>query len=428
MSILNNKKLIVYLDQNFISNISLLDTKNIAKEYKELFEILKKGFLEEKTVCPLSWFHREEASLCSSRADQINKHLRFLGQVDFNSSNEITRNQFVRATNILFNRVNKQEPWRDAFRDNPDKWVQRFVIDTNLNFQVLNIPQTRKTIAKQMDSVKASVLKKDITYAKQQKLEEQAIIEGLFKMHKGFMKEGDSADLKILFNSEVIKEIPKVYISSRLNTSYLVNCKERKIKESDNTDLDMASHFLPYCDILATDSFMKAMISDLELDKKYNCKVFSPKKSDIEDFISTVKHEIETREPAIIPLVSLCVIPDKEIKQNLWRFLQKINNARNFYSNRDKEWIELINVDDGKGPKYNLDPSFFFGYEKELKVSSINRRTLDLCLSEARSGTIVVIDRFFDFKERELLPNIMRAVNEKQGIVSEYNIKIFYAP
>jgi hypothetical protein len=58
------KKLLIYLDQNFISEIAKAGINNRVKpEWKQLFELLKEGFLDEKLVVPQSRFHSLETSL-----------------------------------------------------------------------------------------------------------------------------------------------------------------------------------------------------------------------------------------------------------------------------------------------------------------------------------------------------------------------------
>ena len=52
------RKLLVYLDQNFLSEMSKADThENVRPEFKEIYELLHKGFLDEKLVVPASVLH-----------------------------------------------------------------------------------------------------------------------------------------------------------------------------------------------------------------------------------------------------------------------------------------------------------------------------------------------------------------------------------
>ena len=54
---------LVYLDQNFISEMAKADVNvKVKQEWKDLFSLLKEGFVEEKLVVPQSWFHNVETS------------------------------------------------------------------------------------------------------------------------------------------------------------------------------------------------------------------------------------------------------------------------------------------------------------------------------------------------------------------------------
>ena len=55
------KKLLVYLDQNFLSEIAKFSTQpRIKPEFGEVFQFLKKGFLEEKSGSPAVMVPRGE--------------------------------------------------------------------------------------------------------------------------------------------------------------------------------------------------------------------------------------------------------------------------------------------------------------------------------------------------------------------------------
>jgi len=58
------QKLLVYLDQNFLSEMSKAEThEKVRTEFKEVYELLHRGFIEEKLVVPGSWLHDVESSL-----------------------------------------------------------------------------------------------------------------------------------------------------------------------------------------------------------------------------------------------------------------------------------------------------------------------------------------------------------------------------
>ena len=61
---------------------------------------------------------------------------------------------------------------------------------------------------------------------------------------------------------------------SRFTLSYghllLTQFKKRVIKESDSTDIDVISIYLPYVDVFATDAFIADRIAELGIASDYN--------------------------------------------------------------------------------------------------------------------------------------------------------------
>jgi hypothetical protein len=60
------QKLLVYLDQNFLSEMSKADVnEKVRPEFKEIYELLRQGFVDEKLVVPGSLLHDIESSLAT---------------------------------------------------------------------------------------------------------------------------------------------------------------------------------------------------------------------------------------------------------------------------------------------------------------------------------------------------------------------------
>ena len=60
------QKLLVYLDQNFLSGMSKADiNEKVRPEFKEIYELLHQGFVDEKLVVPSSLLHDIESSLAT---------------------------------------------------------------------------------------------------------------------------------------------------------------------------------------------------------------------------------------------------------------------------------------------------------------------------------------------------------------------------
>ena len=51
------QKLLVYLDQNFVSEIAKAGLKKVRPEFEQIYELLHRGFVDEKLVVPDSLLH-----------------------------------------------------------------------------------------------------------------------------------------------------------------------------------------------------------------------------------------------------------------------------------------------------------------------------------------------------------------------------------
>ena len=130
------KKLLVYLDQNFISEMAKADINpNVRPEFKTLFGLLSKGFGEEKLVVPQSWFHDVETSLTPPLKTRIVNYQNYLGQINLHGPDHVRRFQQGRFLQRFLGQEDK-DPFetRIAFHDDPDQRVKMFniTIDSHL--------------------------------------------------------------------------------------------------------------------------------------------------------------------------------------------------------------------------------------------------------------------------------------------------------
>ena len=93
-----SQKLLVYLDQNFLSEMSKADiNEKVRPEFKEIYELLHQGFVDEKLVVPGSMLHDIESSLATHLKDRIVSYQHYLGQVRLYRPDEITNTQTFAA-------------------------------------------------------------------------------------------------------------------------------------------------------------------------------------------------------------------------------------------------------------------------------------------------------------------------------------------
>src|SRR5690242_21466088 len=143
------KKLLVYLDQNFISDMAKADIKNTVKrEWKDLYLLLKEGFLAEKLVVPQSWFHKVETSLTPVLKNRIVSYQNHLGQVDLHSAEHVRNFQTGRFLQRFLGKSDK-DPFEPeiAFRDPPDQRVKQFNITVDFDLSHWGFQSRRATSA-----------------------------------------------------------------------------------------------------------------------------------------------------------------------------------------------------------------------------------------------------------------------------------------
>jgi hypothetical protein len=138
------KKLLVYLDQNFLSEISKADVNDKVKsEFKELYDVIKTGFQEEKLMVPQSEFHEIETSLAPARKERIVHFQNFIGQVSLNHPRIVQEEQIGAALQRFLGEDIDPLGIRIAFRDDPDKRVEPYniTVDAHLERRDLRTPR-----------------------------------------------------------------------------------------------------------------------------------------------------------------------------------------------------------------------------------------------------------------------------------------------
>ena len=169
------QKLLVYLDQNFLSDMSRADIKEkVRPEFKEIYELLHEGFVNEKLVVPHSLLHDIESSLATHLKDRIAAYQHYLGQVRLYRPDEI-RNTQTFATFDRFMGRTAQDPLEPeaAFLDHPDKGVEHFGISVDSHLERQNFRQSRHRTAKKLEELRQRLLQGNVAYGQQLKVEQQ---------------------------------------------------------------------------------------------------------------------------------------------------------------------------------------------------------------------------------------------------------------
>lgn len=169
------QKLLVYLDQNFLSNMSKADVnERVRPEFKEIYELLHQGFVDEKLVVPSSLLHDVESSLATHLKDRIVSYQHYLGHVRLYRPDEIRNTQTFAALERSTGRT-PEDPLRPeaAFLDDPDQRVERLGISVDSHLERRNFRQSRHRTAEELEELRQRLLLGKVTYDQQLKVERE---------------------------------------------------------------------------------------------------------------------------------------------------------------------------------------------------------------------------------------------------------------
>lgn len=96
----------------------------------------------------------------------------------------------------------------------------------------------------------------------------------------------DKPEVMNFMESEELCNIPFVNINGSIWAAIAqYGCQGRKRGKGDFYDVPVLAIALPYCDVIATDGFMKEIVvKKFHFDEKYECKVFSASKTERQAF------------------------------------------------------------------------------------------------------------------------------------------------
>jgi hypothetical protein len=213
------KKLVVYLDQNFLSEVSKADiNEKVRPEFKDIYEFLHQGFLDEKLVVPRSLLHDIESSLATHLKDRINTYQHYLGQVRLYRPDEIRNTQSFAAFDRFMGRT-PEEPLRPdaAFLDHPDQPIERFGISVDGHLEKRNFRAGRHSTAQQLEALRQNLLQRKTTFEAQVQTEQKTQREEFIRTYAMFcgpIPEEKLRELTVFTENVEFARIP--YSGSRL--------------------------------------------------------------------------------------------------------------------------------------------------------------------------------------------------------------------
>ena len=162
------------MNTDFLSEMSEADThENVRPEFKEVYELLHQGFIDEKLVVPASWLHDVESSLATRLKDRIATYQHYLGQVRLYRPDEIRNRQTMAAFDRFTGCVAADPLGPDmAFLDHPDQKVERFGIRVDGHLDGQRFREGRHRTARDLEALRQRLLQSGVTYEAQLKVEQ----------------------------------------------------------------------------------------------------------------------------------------------------------------------------------------------------------------------------------------------------------------
>lgn len=335
---------VVYLDQNYLSNMAkscLGFPMNKADSgfWQSLFDDLKAAVLADKIACPESGFQREEARLDTRVEDTVGRIIDELSWgLEFNPWEVILRLQIEDAAYRFLGKTPPRiETWSMAFKSDPQAPVEsrmEHIFGTKGRIAVSFSPpdeiieEGRQSKLEFMDeaqeildrysnnplgwselvlqskrsfmdgflgkTARGSIirkLKEDSTLSQLRALDKYNELVGLVNRLREIGINTDNSEVMNFMESEELLNIPFVDIYGSIWAAIGEYYRQRrKVQRGDLYDAPILATALPYCDVIATDGFMKEIVAKkFHFDEKYKCKIFSASKTDRQAFQKLIK-------------------------------------------------------------------------------------------------------------------------------------------
>ncbi len=351
------KKLLVYLDQNFISEMAKAPINDRVKpEFSEIYELLHTGFVEEKLVVPQSLMHDVETSLAPHFKERIVSYQNYLGQVRLYRPEEVTNAQ-TEAAFQRFSGDNTAEVLKiqNAFLQHPDQRVQQLNVTVDMHLENRDFRSGRIRTGKDLEALRKRRIQEKATFEAHLQIEYDAHRDFfLQEMSRNLSKPlKDLGEALIAFaNSSQFRDIPAINISSRLYAAILTKFPTREAKSSDAADIDILSAYIPYMDVFCTDTFMAEQLRTLGLDRKYGVAVFSAKTASLNELKTLIRDYLQKNVPIRRPAITAFVVPTDAIKEHSFDFFRKLGTSAKEMGM--DEYAEIYAFDDGQMPKGRL--------------------------------------------------------------------------
>jgi hypothetical protein len=413
------EKLVVYLDQNFLSNMANIGIREkVLPEFKDIYELLHQGFIGEKVVVPRSILHDIESSLATHLKDRIKTCQARLGQVHLYRPEEIWDKQCFGFFDHFLAHT-REDPLRPevAFLDHPDQKVERFGIGVDSHLEKRDFRSPRRRTAQQMEALRLRLLKQNTTYEAQVRTEwdtqRQTFIDA-YTRFCGPIPADRLRELAAFTESADFRNIPFLKIEVHLFAAILTRKPTRRITPSDVADIKILSAYSPYMDVVCTDAFMADQIRDFA--NEYDFELFHAKTGSLRELRSHLSNHLASAPPIRRPSITAFVLPPKERREESFQFFSQLGSALRGMGTL--EYGELYAFDDGAMAQYELrvlpgKPVPFFGLQDVTAIPLPSEATegqiLQICRDRCRSDYFVLIDEYREINDAFMLGAAMDA-------------------
>ncbi|WP_339702363.1 hypothetical protein [Algoriphagus aquimarinus] len=315
MKPISNKgnRLIIYLDQFSTSGIF----ESEVKEWKLIRELIIEGVKRGVYLCPMSSEHFIESSQKENKkAIYIdNEFYKISNGYSFKSELLITSqliSSLIRGNNITLKTFLHENIIKDILANNENfrafdeikkklnvKIEEGTIVSNKLREYARHISIDKTTKNSLIDTHKSISVSRFINRLKDLINDEPTTMRGV-KFPSGEIPHWIDLIIFQLLNKHKInrKEIEQLIVhlqkygfrniptlDIRTSISAIISVDNKKENVNDQIDIMRASTGLPISDLFLTDKQRKSEIIELELDRKYNTKVFSGTKKDLEELI-----------------------------------------------------------------------------------------------------------------------------------------------
>ena len=325
MAYRRGQKKVVYLDQNWLSDMAKAHLDDDSRVYKpyftELFINIQGAILEDKIVCPTSPLHDSESNLSS----RLNVDVRSMDnalsrRLSFNPSEEICHRQLLGAASKFAGIESPSEPrWQTPFNRDPDLPDGTFPRDEGALEVFLTVQKLVNEDRRIRNEVTAPMYKQykdgrvehnlsyryEVEFSRIQLFHEQyfvfdnaeAVLKQAFPdwdiVHSSVFQErrlrlaelGQICDMaggiRHFLSSSCFQDTPFLSIRARLMAADIVHYATRKPESSLLADFDMAATVIPYVDVFATENYLAELLRQTGVAGEYGCNVYTMRQKDM---------------------------------------------------------------------------------------------------------------------------------------------------